>query len=587
MQPGVYIYKDKDGNVIYVGKAKLLRNRMRSYFQSQQNLHPKVKALMARVADFDFIVTGSEMEALLLENNLIKAYQPRYNIHLRDDKTYPYLKITTGETYPRLAVVREEKDGISRYFGPYTDAGSLREIVRLLNSIFPMRTCKTLIKRERPCLNRDLGRCLGPCTGDVDPGEYRRMVAGLTALMEGSYEELVEVTEAKMKAAAQQQEYEKAARLRDQAQSIRILGQRQQVLLENSHDMDVIAVLVLDQNALALLFRIRAGKLVAKDSFWFTRMMEEPVEEIVEFLLKQHYEDQADIPAEILVNHLPANHKLLTEWIRGQCGHRVELKVPARGEKRRLMEMVENNALLFIQEKQSYKERQEKILIHLSRVIELEVLPERIECFDISHLGGAETVASMVVFKQGVPDKHSYRRFKIRVDQNDDYLSMAEVLERRFQEAMQGNPKFLPEPDLLLIDGGIGQLSAAYKVLEKMGRQIPVISLAKKREEIFLPNRAEAIRLPRRDEGLQLLQRLRDEAHRFAISYNRQRRAKTTTNSALDRIEGIGDQRKKALLRHFGSVSKIRAASPEEIAAVPGISIKLARNILDSLGKHP
>jgi len=311
MKPGVYLYKDRDGKVIYVGKAKLLRNRMRSYFQADHNLHPKVKAMMAKVKDFDFIVTGSEMEALLLENNLIKSYQPRYNIHLRDDKSYPYLKLTTGEPYPCLAVVREEKDGTSRYFGPYTDVGSLREMVRLLNSIFPLRTCKHLRIRERPCLNRDLGRCLGPCTGSVDPNEYREIVNDLLALMEGNYQELVDATEAKMKAAAMKQEYEKAARLRDQMQSIKLLGQRQRVMLEGSNNTDLIAVLNCDRISLALLFRIRGGKLIAKDSYWFTRMIEEPEEEVMEFMLKKHYEGEEDIPPEILLNHLPANRILL------------------------------------------------------------------------------------------------------------------------------------------------------------------------------------------------------------------------------------------------------------------------------------
>ncbi|MEN6389625.1 MAG: excinuclease ABC subunit UvrC [Syntrophomonas sp.] len=583
MQPGVYIYKDSEGRVIYVGKAKLLRNRMRSYFQAGEKLEPKVRAMMNRVASFDFIVTGSEMEALLLEDNLIKAHHPRYNILLRDDKTYPYLKLTVADEFPRLAMVREKKDGASRYFGPYTNAASLRENLRVLNSIFMLRSCKTFSRRERPCLNHDIGRCWGPCVGKVSPEDYQKLVGNLIAFMEGDYMQLVKSSELQMKEAAANLEYEKAARLRDQVQSLKRLGEKQQVALATPLNLDLAALVLAPRSALALIFKIRRGKLISKDSFWLTRVMEESEAEMMEFLLRSYFTEGHDTIEELLVNHLPANRQLLSEWFKELSGHRVDIRIPVKGEKRRLMEMVENNARLLMEEQLNQDDKRQRVLLQLSQTLNLETLPERIECYDVSHLGGTETVASMVVFAHAAPDKKAYRRFKIKQEQNDDYSSLAETLQRRFQEARQGNPNFLPEPDLLVIDGGLGQLHAAQKVLDEMGEDVAVISLAKKREEIFLPGQGGALILPRRDEGLQLLQRLRDEAHRFAVSYNRQRRNKKITSSLLDEIPGVGEKRKKALLQHFGSVNKIRAASPEEISSLPGISINLARDILNYL----
>ncbi|MEQ8176410.1 MAG: excinuclease ABC subunit UvrC [Syntrophomonadaceae bacterium] len=583
MQPGVYIYKDSEGRVIYVGKAKLLRNRMRSYFQASEKLEPKVRAMMNRVAGFDFIVTGSEMEALLLEDNLIKAHHPRYNILLRDDKTYPYLKLTVADEFPRLSMVREKKDGVSRYFGPYTDAASLRENLRVLNSIFMLRSCKTFSRRGRPCLNHDIGRCWGPCVGKVSPEDYQELVRDLIAFMEGDYMQLVKSSEMQMKEAAANLEYEKAARLRDQVQSLKRLGEKQQVALATPYNLDLAALVLAPRSALALIFKIRRGKLISKESFWLTRVMEESEAEMMEFLLRSYFTEDHDTIEELLVNHLPANRQLLSEWFKELSGHRVDIRIPVKGEKRRLMEMVENNARLLMEEQLNQDDKRQRVLLQLSQALNLETIPERIECYDVSHLGGTETVASMVVFTHAAPDKKAYRRFKIKQEQNDDYSSLAETLQRRFKEARQGNPNFLPEPDLLVIDGGLGQLHAAQKVLHELGEDVAVISLAKKREEIFLPGQGESLLLPRRDEGLQLLQRLRDEAHRFAISYNRQRRNKKITSSLLDEIPGVGEKRKKALLQHFGSVNKIRAASPKEISSLPGISINLARDILNYL----
>lgn len=586
LQPGVYIYKDSEGRVIYVGKAKLLRNRMRSYFQARDKLDPKVKAMMNRVASFDFIVTANEMEALLLEDNLIKAHHPRYNILFRDDKTYPHLKLTIRDEFPRLAMVREKKDGISRYFGPYTNAASLRENLRVLNSIFMLRSCKTFNRRERPCLNHDIGRCLGPCVGKVSSDDYQVLVRNLIAFMEGDYMQMVKSSEMQMKQAAANLEFEKAARLRDQVNSLKKLGEKQQVALAAPLNLDLAALITAPRSALALIFKIRRGKLINKDSFWMTRVMEESEAEMMEVLLRSYLGDGFDAAEELLVNHLPANRQLLSDWFKELCGHRVDIKTPLKGEKRRLMEMVENNARLLMEEQLNQEDKKNRILLNLSQALNLDILPERIECYDVSHLGGTETVASMVVFTNGAPDKKAYRRFKIKQEQNNDYSSLAEALQRRFNEARLGNDSFLPKPDLLVIDGGLGQLHAAQRILDELGEDAAVVSLAKKKEEIFLPGQREPLMLPRRDEGLQLLQRLRDEAHRFAISYNQQRRNSKITSSLLDEIPGVGEKRKKALLRHFGSVNRIRAASPEEISALPGISLNLARDICDYLQRQ-
>jgi len=571
LQPGVYLYKDKEGRVIYVGKAKALRNRMRSYFQSPDGLHPKVKAMMARVTDFDYIVTATEVEALILESNLIKAYQPRYNIDLRDDKSYPYLKIT-AEKFPRLCIVREKKDKTSRYYGPYTEVGSLRETIKLITGIFPLRTCKSLRTNTRPCLNYDLGKCLAPCNGGVSTEEYQLLVNGITDFLEGNTQQLAERLAVDMKQAAVDLEFEKAARLRDQVTAIKVLSEKQKVSLERPYAMDIIGMTGGEQDKLVLVFKLRAGKIIAKDTFWLKRAIAEEEGEVLEFFLKQYYAENPDIPPEILVSLLPADYELLQTWLQERTGPKFKIGIPSRGEKRKLLDMVLDNARLLWEEKMQEENRNSQIILTLARTLELEVVPMRIECYDISHLAGEETVASMVVATNGKADKKAYRRFKIKIEQNNDFASLSETLRRRFQEARQGNQAFLPEPDLLLIDGGLGQANAVKMELDQMGVDIPVIGLAKKNEELFRPGVGEAIVLSRRNEGLMLLQRLRDEAHRFAIGYNRQRRGSKLRLSVLDNIEGIGAKRKQALLLHFGSVAKIKTASREELLQVTGVN---------------
>ncbi len=557
---------------------------MRSYFQNPAGMLPKVKAMMTRVGDFDYIVTATEVEALILESNLIKAYQPRYNIDLRDDKSYPYLKIT-AEKFPRLCIVREKKDKVSRYFGPYTEVGLLRETIKILTGIFPLRTCKTMPANSRPCLNRDMGKCTAPCTGQVKAEDYQQLVAGIVSYLEGNSQQLAEQIAAEMKQAAANLEFEKAARLRDQASALKVLGEKQQVSLDKAYDLDIIGMTGGEQYKLILVFKLRGGKIIAKDTFWLKRVVDETDDEAIEFFLKRYYEESQDIPAEILVSLLPPDVDLLQNWLKEVYKIRCRIWKPERGEKRRLLEMVMDNARLLWEERLLEENKNNRILEDLARALDLEVIPQRIECFDVSHLGGEETVASMAVATKGRADKKAYRRFKIRTEQNNDVASLSEALRRRFQEAQKGNQAFLPEPDLLLIDGGLGQVNAAQQVLQDMNLDIPVFGLAKKEEALFCPGKQDPIMLSRRDEGLKMLQRLRDEAHRFAIEYNRQRRGSKMSRSALDDIEGVGPKRKQALLLHFGSVARIKTASREELAQVPGLDRSTADRI--HLHFHP
>ncbi|MGB4302505.1 MAG: excinuclease ABC subunit UvrC, partial [Syntrophomonadaceae bacterium] len=455
------------------------------------------------------------------------------------------------------------------------------ETLRLLTSLFPLRTCKTLRPLNRPCLNRDLKKCLAPCTGQVSKEEYLQMVEQIIAFLEGDSREVLKAKEAEMKEAAHNLEFEKAARLRDQINAIRKISETQKAHLQSPWNLDLIGMLVGEKDSLASVFKIRSGKIMAKDTFWLNRPTGQDEGELMAQFLRRYYTDNEDIPKELIVSSLPAEQELIEEWLHSVTGHKVSIKVPQRGDKRSLLDMMMENAHLLFQERYEAESRQQAVLIHLSKMLELPVVPERIECYDISHLGGQETVASMVVFTQGVPDGSAYRRFKIKQDQNDDFASMRETLRRRFRQAQQQNPAFLPEPDLVVIDGGLGQVNAVQAVLDELGVEIPLISLAEKNEEIYKPHRSEPLVLPRRDEGLRLLQRLRDEAHRFAVEYNRQRRTRRMTSSALDHIEGVGPQRRRALLKKFGSVNGIREASLEELAAVPSMNRTVARRVYE------
>jgi excinuclease ABC subunit C len=585
--PGIYLFKDTDGNVIYVGKARLLKNRLRSYFQSSSNMDPKVRAMMNRVVSFEYVVTNSEVEALILENNLIKTHKPRYNINLRDDKTYPYLKLTTGEKFPRLCVAREEKDKVSRYFGPYPDVTSLRRTVQLLTSIFPLRSCRYLTKKSRPCLNYDLGKCLAPCVGKVTEQEYNQAVKAAVRFLEGNHQEILQAKEREMYQASQELDFERAAVLRDQLASLRKLIENQKVSYEKPYNLDVVGEIYGPEQSLIVVHRIRAGKIITSDTFWVKQAINENESEVMHYFIKHFYDDNRDIPKQILLNTMPSDPDLVTEWLCNKSNKKVQIKIPYRGEKKAMLEMVLQNARILWEEKMDKDAARAKVLLHLSRVLNLEVIPERIEGYDVSHTGGSDTVASMVVFINGVSEKKLYRRFKIKLEQNNDYASLSEAIARRLKQAREKNPSFLPEPDLIVVDGGQGQVNLAHKTITETGFNIPVVGLAKKQEEIYRVGASQPLILPRRDEGLKVLQRIRDEAHRFALDYNRQLRKKKMSRSVLDQIEGIASKRKNALIAHFGSISRLREADLEEIAKVPGMNRKVAENVYRYFHNNP
>lgn len=577
-KPGVYLFKDERGQVIYVGKAKALRNRLRSYFQSPSQLLPKVRAMMAKVRDFDYVVTANEVEALILESNLIKSYQPRYNIMLRDDKSYPYLKVTMAEEYPRLVIAREKKDGVSRYFGPYSDVGALRQTIRLLTGIFPVRTCRTLRLGRRPCLKRDIGRCLAPCTGEISREEYMRVVADVCRFLEGDHAGLLAGLEEEMREAADKLEFEKAARLRDTIRAVEKVSEKQKVVLENPWELDVMAFAPVNREMLGLVFKVRAGRVVGKETFELRTVMGEGLKEIVAYFIQRYYSESPDLPREILIPVEPEGREVLETWLSEMKKARVTIKVPHRGTKRQLMVMAEENARLLAEEKERAGEAL-GVLVALAQVLSLETVPSRIECYDVSHLSGEGTVGSMAVLTEGKKDKSAYRRFNLGKDINDDYQALSEILRRRLTRGQEGDPAFLPMPDLVVIDGGLGQVNVAQRAMQEMGITVPVVGLAKKNEEIYFPSQREPLRLPRRHQALHLLQSLRDEAHRFAVTYQRTRRGHNIKQSELDRIAGIGEKRKMALLQAFGSVDAIKNATPEELSRVKGMNRSAAKRV--------
>ncbi|SHI55507.1 excinuclease ABC subunit UvrC [Desulfofundulus thermosubterraneus] len=594
-KPGVYLFRDTAGEIIYVGKAVSLKNRVRSYYQSGSRLSPKVRALMNRAADFEYIVTDNEVEALILESNLIKEHRPRYNIYLKDDKSYPYLRVTLGEDFPRVHVTRRVvKDG-SRYFGPYTSAGAVHETLDLLRRLFPFRTCKqklaegVMSARHRPCLNFHIGRCLAPCSGQVGREEYRAMIREICLFLEGRQDDLVKELTRRMNEAADKLEFERAARLRDQLQAVRQVLENQKVLSTSKEDRDVVALAQNHDLSLVMIFFVRGGKLIGRDQFLVLGAENTP-EEVLTAFVKQYYVRADFIPGEILLAEMdPQERPAIEEWLSGIRGARVRLVVPRRGEKKQLVDLAAKNALLALQEvEQEQKSRGQgrDACAELARELGLENIPYRIECFDISNTQGEESVASMVVFEEGRPAPGQYRRFKIRtVSGPNDFASLKEVLTRRFTRAREEREliqtgqlstrqaKFYQLPNLVIVDGGKGQLSAVRKVMKELGfAHIPAFGLAKEEELLFAEGRSEPIRLPRDSRALHLLQHLRDEAHRFAVTYHRQLRTRRNLKSLLDEIEGIGPVRRRALLKAFPSLEEMARATVEELAAVPGMN---------------
>lgn len=585
--PGVYIMKDGGGRIIYVGKAVVLKNRVRQYFRSQRNHSPKVRAMVSHVADFETIITGSEVEALILENNLIKKHRPRYNISLKDDKTYPYVKVTLGEEYPRVLITRRIlKDG-SRYFGPFADVGAVHESLKLLRRLFPLRTCKHL-EQGRPCLEYHIKRCLAPCIDKVSREEYQAMVKAVLLFLEGHIDDVGRELQRRMEAAAEGLEFERAAALRDQLAAVRKVAERQRIDSPKvAGDKDVLALARNDVTAVscAVILFVRGGKVTGRERFFLKGGEDETDEAILAAFLGQYYQQAVFIPREILLPlGLPAQElTVLKEWLEARRGGQVTVGAPRRGTKKALVEMAAENAARYLKDETEklMKERGATAgaVEELKKFLGLKNLPRRMECFDISHIQGSDSVASLVAFEDGAPDKDHYRRYKLKTTEgcNDDFQSMREVLTRRYGKDTLENP-----PDLVVVDGGLGQLNAALEIIRGAGhRDIPVIGLAKQFELVFTEGSSDPIELPRRSQAFFLLQRIRDESHRFAVAYHRNVRKKRNLASILDHIQGIGPKRRQALWKHFGTIEKIREASREELAVVPGMNGSAARAVFD------
>jgi len=605
--PGVYLMNDARGNVLYVGKASVLRNRLRTYFGASSNLPNKIQRMLEQLDDFECIVTDSEAEALILENTLIKRYRPRYNARLKDDKTYPFLKIDLKEEFPRVYITRRVlKDG-ARYFGPFATAGTVRKTMALIKKLFPYRSCTKQItgKDARPCLEYYINRCVAPCTGFATKEEYGRVVQQVILFMEGDTEAVTQDLKQNMELSAEKLEFERAAVLRDRIRSVEKVAEEQRINVDSNlvKDMDVIALAQGTNEAWVQVFFIRHNKLVGSDHFFMEGTQDEQPGLVQAQFIKQFYGTALTIPPRMLVQHPMEEEELISAWLRELRGGPVRITRPQRGDHKRLIDTVAANATQGLAQ---YRVKwlndsnvTQKATEELQEELSLPMPVRRMECYDISHIQGTNTVASMVVFEDGRPKPAHYRRFRIKtVEGVDDFESMREVLRRRFKrlgaarvaEAKEGadgpglGDTWGILPDLVLIDGGKGQLSAALEVFLELGlTDIPLASLAKENEEIFVPDTPEPIILPRDSQALYLVQRIRDEAHRFAITYHRNLRSKSSVRSAIDMVTGIGPKRKSTLMRRFGTIKGIKEAPVEEIAAVPGMTRSLALRLKQTL----
>ena len=578
MTPGVYLWHDKYNRIIYVGKAINLRNRVRSYVRQDANRAPKVTAMMRRAVDVEIIQTKTEMEALILENTLIKEHHPKYNIMLRDDKTYPYIKVSVQEDFPRVYMTRRMERDEAKYFGPFTDVTAVHQVLKLLRLYYPLRTCRSM-KVDRPCLQYHMHYCEAPCVGLVKAEKYRTYIDEVVQLFEGKHTPLLDRIQKKMEDAAEQLEFEQAARYRDQLTSIGKIQEKQRMVTQRG-DLDVLGIAMEGNLACVQLLFIRGGRLLGRENY-FVNTEGDEAEIIMTEFIKQYYGSTTFIPKELLLPMESSEQQLFTEWFTDMKGQNVDISVPQRGYKKDMINMAHENAQTFLNERR--RQWQHEIdktggaVKRLAEVLDLPRLPERMECFDISHTQGAETVASMVVFEGGKPAKKEYRRFKLKTTQGkpDDFKSMAEIMERRY-----GNETDWPMPDLIVIDGGKGQLNAALPLIRQVGVvDVPVISLAKRIEEVFVEGKSDSIILSHHTPELQLLQQIRDEAHRFAITYHRKLRGKRNLESILDHIEGIGPKRRQALWKEFGTLEKMKEASVEELEQVESMNRKSAQTL--------
>lgn len=620
-RPGVYMMKDVRGTILYVGKASVLRNRVRTYFGSPNGQLPKIQRMMGLVHDFEYIVTDSEAEALILENTLIKRYRPRYNARLKDDKTYPFLKIDLTEEFPRVQITRKvSKDG-ARYFGPFATAGSVRKSMDLVKRLFPYRSCTKKITGTdpRPCLEYYINRCVAPCSGHASSEEYAKVIEQVVLFMEGDTETVTSDLRTNMDQAAEKLEFERAAVLRDRIRSVEKVAEEQRIKVDSNPigDMDLLAVTQGTNESWVEVFFVRHNKLIGRDHFFMEGTQDDSPGLVLGQFIKQYYSDAPVIPPHILVQHPLEDAELINDWLRELRKGAVRLFRPQRGVHKQLMDVVAENAVQGLAQHQikwlNNVDALNTAMSELEEELSLPASPYRMECYDISHIQGTNTVASMVVFENGKPKTAHYRRFKIKtVEGVDDFESMREVLRRRFkrlaqirasqnraskqQDESQALPETRPEskegemdtwgilPDLVLIDGGKGQLSAALEVLLELGMDdIPLASLAKENEWLYVPHTPEPIILPRDSQGLYLVQRMRDEAHRFAITFHRNLRSKSSLSSPIDMVTGIGPKRKRMLLRRFGTLQGIKQASVDDLAAVPGMTRSLAMRLKQTI----
>ena len=599
--PGAYLFRDGDGRVIYVGKAKSLRKRLASYWS--RPIHPRTQAMVDAARRVEWIVASGEVDALHLEYNLIQQHRPRFNVRYRDDKSYPYLALSVGEQWPRAMVTRTKRRKGVRFFGPYAHAYAIRETLDALTRVFPVRTCSNGFfdqrkRAGRPCLYYDIGRCLGPCVPEktgVTEETYRGTVNALAEFLNGRYAPVLRDLEREMEESARGEEYEKAARFRDRLRAANKAIEHQEMVLGHREHLDVVGMVEDDLEAAFQVFHVRGGRVMGRRGWVVDRVEDLDTPGLVSSFLRELYMERDEVPPRVLVPAWPVDREVLEAWLSERRGGRVEIVIPARGDKRKLLQVVTTNAKeSFIRHKMKRATdfaARSRALSELGETLGLQDPPLRIECYDISNLGPASVVGSMVVFEDGLPKRSDYRRFEIRtVEGQDDFASMEEMLRRRFSrylterdEAEPKRRKFSYPPSLVVVDGGRGQLNVALRVLEDLGLDIPAIGLAKRLEEVYLPGQPEPLRIPRGAEGLFVLQHVRDEAHRFALEYHRKKRERRAMASPLDDIAGVGPTRKRALLRRFGSLTRLSRATPEEVAETPGVGPALAEEIVRSL----
>ncbi len=600
-KPGVYLMHDKNDTIIYVGKAISLKNRVRSYFRANIGRGPWIDKMVSLIARFEYIVTDSELEALVLENNLIKEYRPKYNTMLMDDKTYPYIKVTMGEDFPRILFSREMKKDKSKYFGPYTSAGAVKDAIELINKLYQLRTCNRVLPREfgqnRPCLNYHIHQCLAPCQGNISKDEYQQHVSEALDFLNGNYNKILNDLLTKMKTASEDMNFEEAIRYRDLYASVTQISQKQKITDSEGEDRDILALAVQEKDAVVQVFFVRGGRLIGREHFYMRTATESTKGEILQSFVKQFYAGTPFVPKEIMLQEVIEDNEIIEKWLSNKRGGKVYLRVPKKGTKEKLVELAAKNALLVLQQDKERIKREEGRTIgavkEIATLLGLEKV-NRMEAFDISNISGFENVGSMVVYEKGKPKKSDYRKFKIKtVSGPDDYACMKEVLSRRFlhgmEESRQLKEKDIDEeygsftkfPDLLLMDGGKGQVNIARSVLDELHLSIPVCGMVKddnhRTRGLYYDNKE--IKIDRTSEGFKLITRIQDEAHRFAIEYHRSLRSKEQVHSVLDNIPGIGPSRRKAMMKHFGNMEEIKNADVETLMNVPGIPRNIAEEI--------